>query len=80
MLFVTPFHPQFGYVYFQKQNGNPFKILSLQSTACASAAFWEKETAFMDKSLPFKTMSEQSVCGSAADSRVTVTQPLSVCG
>lgn len=58
MLLVTPFHHQFRYVYFQKQNRNAFKILSLQSTASASAAFGEKETAFMDKSLPSKTMSE----------------------
>ncbi|XP_027561276.1 uncharacterized protein C8orf48 homolog isoform X4 [Neopelma chrysocephalum] len=40
MSFVTPFLHQFRYVDFQNQNRNAFKILNLQSSACAPAAFW----------------------------------------
>lgn len=42
MLLVTPFHRQVRYVRFQKQTRNAFKILSLQTTACASAIIREK--------------------------------------
>lgn len=36
MLFVTPFHHQFRYVYFQKQNRSAFKILSAKYGLCFS--------------------------------------------